>query len=66
MIPMAELQEGWANSKSVDNMRMSSPGGSSIEPSVSSSYGINMITLIGCPGRGQNRDSTVGNWARCW
>jgi hypothetical protein len=29
------------------NLRMLSPGGSSIEPSVSSSYGIDMIALTG-------------------
>jgi hypothetical protein len=33
------------NANSVDNLRMSSPDGSSIDPSVSSSYGIDMIAL---------------------
>jgi hypothetical protein len=37
---------------SVDDLRMSSPGGPSIEPSVSSSYGIDMIALTGMSRKG--------------
>jgi hypothetical protein len=37
---------------SVDNLRTSSPGRSSFEPSVSSSYGIDMILLTGMSRKG--------------
>jgi hypothetical protein len=37
---------------SVDTLRTSSPGGSSFEPSVSSSYGIDMIVLTGMSRKG--------------